>query len=148
MIIQDRKKSVERFLLVLVSPNKVCWVADASVYTFMFVLYAGIVHVQCYRGWYVETDYVKTILGKLHKLKYDILTTHNSYLESTRFTRSLQRMESLFGGYWANSSYVRVKCPCQFSHGKELVISMYEEWWEKHAHADIFVAHCGFQVQY
>ena len=25
---------------------------------------------------------------------------------------------------------------------------MYGEWWEKHAHADIFVAHCGFQAQY
>ena len=25
---------------------------------------------------------------------------------------------------------------------------MYGEWWEKLAHADIFVAHCGFQVQY
>ena len=46
----------------------------------MFVLYAGIVHVQCYRGWYVETGYVNTILGKLHKLKYAILTRHNTYL--------------------------------------------------------------------
>ena len=27
-------------------------------------------------------------------------------------------------------------------------ISMYGEWGEKHAHADIFVAHCGFQAQY
>ena len=34
----------------------------------MFVLYAGIVHVQCYHGWYVETGYVNTILGKLHKI--------------------------------------------------------------------------------
>ena len=25
---------------------------------------------------------------------------------------------------------------------------MYGEWWEKHAHADITVTHCGFQVQY
>ena len=25
---------------------------------------------------------------------------------------------------------------------------MYGEWGEKHAHADIFVAHCGFQAQY
>ena len=71
----------------------------------MFVLYAGIVHVQCYRGWYVETGNVNTILGKLHKLKYAILTRHNNYLGHT-------------------------------------------EWWDKHAHADIFVAHCGFQVQY
>ena len=39
----------------------------------MFVLYAESVHVQCYRGWYVETGYVNTILGKLHKIKYAIL---------------------------------------------------------------------------
>ena len=56
--------SVESLLKVLVSPNKVCRVADASVYTFMIVLYAGIVHVKCYRGWYVKTGYVNTILGK------------------------------------------------------------------------------------
>ena len=42
-----------------------CWVAEASVYTFMFVMYAEIVHVQCYRGWYVETGYTNTILVKL-----------------------------------------------------------------------------------
>ena len=36
----------------------------------MFVLYAESVHVQCYRGWYVETGYVNTIFGKLHKIKY------------------------------------------------------------------------------
>ena len=40
------------------------------------------------------------------------------------------------------------KCPCQFSLGRELGISMYGEWGEKHAHTDIFVAHCGFQAQY
>ena len=36
----------------------------------MFVMYAGIVHVQCYRVWYVETGYVNTILGK--KQKYNM----------------------------------------------------------------------------
>ena len=63
----------------------------------MFVLYVGIVHEQCYRGWYVETGYVNTILGKLHKLKYAILTKHNTYLGRTGFARSFQRIESLFG---------------------------------------------------
>ena len=51
----------------------------------MFVLYARIVHVQCYRGWYVETGYVNTNLGKLHKIKYATLTRHNIYLEHTGF---------------------------------------------------------------
>ena len=70
----------------------------------MFVLYAGIVHVQCYRGWCVETGYVNTILGKLHKIKYAILTRLNTYLWNAGFARSCQRMERLFGGNWANSS--------------------------------------------
>ena len=114
----------------------------------MFILYPGIVHVQCYRGWYVETCYVNTIIGKLHKLKYVILTKHNTYLGQTGFARSFHTMESLFGGNWANSSLVRDKCPCQFSHGREIGISMYGEWGEKHANTDIFEAHCGFQAQY
>ena len=59
----------------------------------MFVLYAGIVHVQCYRGLYVETGYVNTILGKLHKLKYAILTRHNTYLGHKGFAKSFQRIE-------------------------------------------------------
>ena len=71
---------------------------------FKFVLYAGIVHVQCYRGWYVKTGYVNTILGKLHKLKYAILTRPPHYLGHTGFAMSFQRMESLFGGNLSNSS--------------------------------------------
>ena len=43
---------------------------------------------------------------------------------------------------------LETNCPCQFSHGRELGISMYGEWGERHAHSDIFVAHCGFQAQY
>ena len=62
---EGRKKSVETLLLVLVSSNKVCWVAEATEYTFIFVMYAEILHVQCYRGWYVETGYTNTIFGKL-----------------------------------------------------------------------------------
>ena len=49
----------------MVSSNKGCRVAEALVYTFMYVMYAEIVHVQCYRGWYVETGYTNTIFGKL-----------------------------------------------------------------------------------
>ena len=56
----------------------------------MFVLYAGIVHVQFYHGWYVETGYVNTILGKLHKIKYAILMRHNTYLGHTGFATSFQ----------------------------------------------------------
>ena len=65
MIIEDRKKIIETLLYDLVSSNKICWVAEASVYTFMFVMYAEIVRVQCYRGWYVEAGYTNTSFGKL-----------------------------------------------------------------------------------
>ena len=54
--------------------------------------------------------------------------TH-TYLRHIGFARWFQRIESLFGGNWANSPSVRDKCPCQFSHGRECSISMYGEWW-------------------
>ena len=91
MIIEDRKKSVESLFYILVLPNKVSWVADASVYTFMFVLYAGIVHVQCNRGLCVEMGYVNTILWKLHKIKYAIFTRLNTYLGHTGFAKVVSK---------------------------------------------------------
>ena len=60
----------------------------------MFVPYTGMVHVQCYRGWYVETGYVNTILGKLRKIKYAILTRHNTYLGHTGFARSFKEWKA------------------------------------------------------
>ena len=45
------------------------------------------------------------------------------------FARWFQRIESLFGGNWANGTSVRDKCPCRFSHGRERSISMYGELW-------------------
>ena len=70
----------------------------------MFVLYAGIVHVQCYRGWYVEMGYASTIFWKIYKIIYAILTRHNTYLGHTGFAKSFQRKEGLFNRNWANSS--------------------------------------------
>ena len=42
---ESRETSVETLLYVLVSSKKVCCVGEASVYTFMFVMYSEIVHV-------------------------------------------------------------------------------------------------------
>ena len=53
----------------------------------------------------------------------------HTYLRHIGFARWFQRIESLFGGNWANGPSVRDKCPCQFSHGRECSISMYGEWW-------------------
>ena len=114
----------------------------------MFVLYAGIVHVQCYRGWYVETGYMSIILGKLRKIKYAILTRHNTYLEHTGFATSFQRMVSLFGGNWANSHKLETNARANFPMAENLAYQCMENVGEKHAHAYIFVAHCGFQAQY
>ena len=35
-----------------------------------------------------------------------------------------------------------------FPMAENLAYQCMENGWEKHAHADIFVAHCGFQAQY
>ena len=44
--------------LVLVKERKF---ADASVYMSVFVMYAQIVHVQCYSGWNVKMGYMNAI---------------------------------------------------------------------------------------
>ena len=41
-----------------------------------------------------KRGYVNTILGKLHKLKYAILTSHNTYLGHTGFVRSFQEWKA------------------------------------------------------
>ena len=35
-----------------------------------------------------------------------------------------------------------------FPMAENLAYQFIENWGEKHAHVDIFVAHCGFQAQY
>ena len=54
----------------------------------------GLYTCNVYRGWYVETGYVNTILGKLHKIKYAILTRHNTYLGHTGFATSYQKWKA------------------------------------------------------
>ena len=111
---------------MLVSPNKVCWADDASLHQFMFVLYAGIVHVQCYRGWYVETGYVNTILGKIHKLKYAILTRHNTYLGYTGFARSFQRMEACLVEIGQTAHKLETNAHANFSMAEKLAYQCME----------------------
>ena len=69
-------------------------------------------------------DFWEIIISKIRH-SYEAHT----YLRHIRFARWLQRIESLFGGNWANGPSVRDNCPCQFSHGRERSISMYGEWW-------------------
>ena len=71
----------------------------------------------------------------------------HTYLRHIGFERWFQRTESLFGENFANGPSVRDKYPCQFSHGRERSILLYGEWLGKHAHVDMFVAHCAYRVQ-
>ena len=91
-------------------------------------MYAEIVHVQCSRlvcrNGLHKHDFWEIIKSKIRH-SYEAHT----YLRHIGFARWFQRIESLFGGNWANSPSVRDKCPCQFSHGIERSISMYGEWW-------------------
>ena len=103
---------------VLVSSNKVCWVAEASVYTFIFVMYAEIVHVQWYRGWSVETGLHKHDFWEIIKSKIRHSYEAHIYLRHIEFARWFQRIESLFGGNLANGPSIKDKCTCRFSHGR------------------------------
>ena len=114
----------------------------------MFVLYAGSVHVQCYRGWYVETGYVNTILGKLHKIKYAILTKHNTYLDTQDYPRRFKEWKACLVEIGQTTHKLETNARANFPMAENLAYQCMENGGEKHAHADIFVAHCGFQVQY
>ena len=114
----------------------------------MYVLYAGSVHVQCYRGLYVETGYVNTILGKLHKIKYSILTRHNTYLEHTGFATSFKRFKFCLVKIVQTAHKLETNARANFPIAENLAYQCMENGGEKHAHANIFVAHCGFRAQY
>ena len=53
----------------------------------------------------------------------------HTYKRHIGFAMWFQRIESMFGGNWANGPSIRDNCPCQFSHSRECSISMYGEWW-------------------
>ena len=83
-------------------------------------------------------DFWEIIKSKIRH-SYETLT----YLRNIGFARWFLRIESLFGGNWANGPSVRDKCPCQFSHGRECRISMYGEWWgETCLHWHVCVSLC------
>ena len=71
----------------------------------------------------------------------------HTYLRHKGFARWFQRIESLFSGNWQNGPSFRDKCPCQFSHGRERRYQCMENGGGKHAHIDMFVAHCACRVQ-
>ena len=114
----------------------------------MFVLYAGIVHVQCYRSWYVETGYVNTILVKLHKINYAILTRHNTYLGHTGFARSFQRMESCLVEIGHVAHKLDTNGRANYPMAENLAYQCMENRGRNMPTLIIFVSHCGFQAQY
>ena len=64
----------------------------------MFVMYTEIVHVQCYRGWYVETGLHKHDFLEIIKSKIRHFYEAHTYMRHIGFARWFQRIESLFGG--------------------------------------------------
>ena len=97
----------------------------------MFVLYAGSVHVQCYRGWYVETGYVNTILGKLHKIKYAILSRHNAYLEHTGFATSCQSWKACLVEIGQTAHKLETNARANFPMAENLAYQCMENGGEK-----------------
>ena len=115
----------------------------------MFVLYAGIVHVQCYRGWCVETGYVNTILWKLHKIKYAILTRHNTYLGHHQgLPGHFKEWKACLLVIGQTAIKLETNARANFPMAENLAYQCMENGGEKQAHTDIFVAHCGFHAQY
>ena len=114
----------------------------------MFVLYAGIVHVQCYRGWYDETGYVNTILEKLHKIKYAILTRQTPICSTQDLPRRFKDLKACLVAIGQTAHKLETNARANFPMAENLAYQCMENGGEKHAHADIFVAHCGFQTQY
>ena len=77
-------------------------------------LYAGIVHVQCYCGWCVETSYVNTFSGKyIKEICHSYEAQHLSGAHRICQVVS-KRMESLFGGNWQTAHKLETNARCQF----------------------------------
>ena len=91
---------------------------------------------------------MNTILGKLHKIKYAILTRHNTYLEHTGFATSFQRWKACLVEIGQTAHKLETNARANFPMAENLAYQCMEIGGEKHAHADIFVAHCGLQAQY
>ena len=71
----------------------------------------------------------------------------HTYLRHIGFARWFQRIESLFGGNYANGLSVGDKCPYQFSIAGNAAYQCMENGGGKHAHIDMFVAHSVCRVQ-
>ena len=114
----------------------------------MFVLYAESVQVQCYRGWYVETGYVNTILGKLHKIKYAILRGTTPIFSTQDLSRRFKEWKACLVEIGQTAHKLETNARANYPMVEYLAYQCMENGGENYAHADIFVAHCGFQAQY
>ena len=84
---------------------------------------------------------------KLHKLKYAILTRHNSYLGHTGFARSFKEWKACLVEIGQTAHKLETNARANLPLAENLAYQCMENG-GKHAHTDIFVAHCGFQAQY
>ena len=92
--------------------------------------------------------FVNSILGILHKIKYNILTRHNTYLEHTGFPRRFKELKACLVVIEQTAQKLETNARANFPMAENLAYQCMENGGEKHAHADIFVAHFGFEAQY
>ena len=114
----------------------------------MFVLHAGSVHVQCYRGWYVETGYVNTILRKLHKIKYAFLRGTTPIWSTQDLPCRFKKWKACLVEIGQTAHKLETNARANLPMVENLAYQCMENEWEKLAHADTYGAHCGFQAQY
>ena len=87
-------------------------------------------------------DFLEIIKSKIRH-SYEVHT----YLRHKGFARWFQRIESLFGGNWANCASVGDKCNANFPTAENAAYQCMENGGGKLAHIDMFVAHCACRVQ-
>ena len=71
----------------------------------------------------------------------------HTYLRQIGFARWYQRTESLFGGNWATARPVETNAHTNFPMAENAANQCMENGGGKHAHIDMFVAHCACRVQ-
>ena len=106
----------------------------------MFVMYAEIVHVQCYRGWYVETGYTNTIFGKFLRGAY--LPEEHKICQVVSKNRKLVLVEIV-----QTARPLETNAHANFPMAENAAYQCIENGRCKHAHIDMFVVHCACRVQ-
>ena len=91
---------------------------------------------------------MNTILGKSHKTKYAILTRHTPIWGTQDLPRRFKEWKACLVEIGQTAHKLETNARANFPMAENLAYQCMEIGGDEHAHADIFVAHCGFQAQY